>query len=125
MFKISIQRDYIKIVSMYRMVAIGPCLKWLEQHFVSGSFQRSIPVLDRETQQKLHNPYHPYECRRRTHYLHLCSVKANESSIVHNSQNDSRVESQVLNQDRGLYGPQQLSDVDSIRFRRLFSHDID
>ena len=110
------------------MVAIGPSLRLLEQCFSFwGSSTEDGSCGMSEIQETTKSPS-PSLLSPRFSSSSTSLVRAPGSSTAHGSLKDSRSGKEMLQNDHGGGGRPQDSfkdPVDSIRFRRLFSHDID
>ena len=107
------------------MAVIGPSLQWLEQCFSSWVFsteERSFGMREiSETTESLS----PLQLSQQYSSSSTCSVNAHQSSTANGFQNDSRSENELHQQDHGVCGRPQVSSegsVNSIRLRRIFSH---
>lgn len=110
------------------MAVIGPSLKWLEQCFSSWGFSTEDGSFGTREISETTESLSPLRLSPQYLSSSICSAKAHGSSTVNGFQNDSRSEKEKLQQDYGGCGRPQVSfedSVDGIRFRRLFSHDVD
>ena len=110
------------------MVVIGPCLQWLEQCFFFWVFSTEDGSFGTREISETTESLSPLQLSLQYSSSSTYSAKAHGSSIANGLQKDLRSEKEMLQKDHGGCGCPQVSfedSVDSIRFRRLFSHDID
>ena len=107
------------------MAVIGPSLQWLEQCFSSWVFSTEECSSETREVSKTTESLSSLQLSPQYSSSSTCSAKPHRLLTANGFQNDSRSGKELLQPDHGGCGRPQVSSEgsDSIRFRRIFSHD--